>query len=188
MDMPIYTRQGDGGFTSGADGTPRRKDDPVCEALGAVDELNAHIGLCAQRARTDGADALGEVLQTVQNDLFAVGAVLADPDHADQRAALLRPSAVTDLEHRIDELWNALPPLTAFILPGGCELACRLHVARTVSRRAERRIVALADVQPRVCPTVVQYVNRLSDLLFAAARSANAHAKRQDTPWSHPRP
>jgi len=175
----IYTRGGDAGATSLADGARRRKDDIRVEAYGAVDEANSAIGVArlAVEARDKPLDAM---LERIQNDLFDLGAELAtpldptrpDPDPA-TRLAIVQPQ-VDRLEREIDELNGELAPLKSFVLPGGTAAAAHLHLARAISRRAERVMVALANTQgEQVAPTALRYVNRLSDFLFVASRYVN---------------
>lgn len=171
----IYTRTGDDG-TTGLVGTQRvRKNDPRVEAYGTVDEANSFIGLAATRAGQESR--IGQVLRAIQNDLFDLGADLATPIEPGEKAgAALRiaSSQVEKLERLIDEFNELIPPLTSFVLPGGTALAADLHAARTVTRRAERTVVGLLDVQPeKTSPETVRYLNRLSDLLFVLARAAN---------------
>jgi cob(I)alamin adenosyltransferase len=180
--MKIYTKTGDEGET-GLFGAPRvRKDAPRIEAYGTVDELNACLG--AVRAEPLAAD-LDELLMQVQHELFDLGAELATPDTAKRSLPGLGPKQIEALEQAIDRYEEALPPLQQFILPGGCQAAAALHVARTVCRRAERRLVTLAAQEP-ISPTLVVYLNRLGDLLFVLARVANQRAGRPDTPWQKP--
>lgn len=179
--MKLYTRQGDRGDTSLLGGRETRKDDVRIEACGTIDELNAALGLAAARAEGELRERLGRV----QTDLFAMGAALVSPDTHEARpraAPALGEPDVERLERWIDQADEATPPLRNFILPGGTELAARLHVARTVCRRAERRIVAAAALQP-VAAETLQYANRLSDLLFAWARLANHEANVMDVVW-----
>ena len=179
--MKIYTKTGDTGETSLFDNSRVSKADPRVDAYGEVDELNACLGA----ARAAGLDAeLGAALAAIQRELFAVGARLADPSA--RISARVTKAAVTDvdiarLEATIDRLELELPPLRRFILPGGCPAGALLHLARTVSRRAERRIVALGAAA--VEPIIVIYLNRLSDLLFVMARAANHRAGVPDTEW-----
>ena len=179
--MKIYTRTGDSGETGLFDGTRVSKHDLRVEAYGDVDELNAVLGLV--RAAGVGPD-LDERLQRLQRDLFALGSRLADPRHriAERvtKAALVDED-VTRLEAWIDEAEARIPPLRRFILPGGSQAGALLHVARTICRRAERRIVSLG--QDAVDPGVLAYVNRLSDLLFVLARLANARAGVAEAEW-----
>jgi cob(I)alamin adenosyltransferase len=167
----IYTRAGDAGETSLGDGSRVPKTDPRIEAYGTVDELNSVIGLAL------AGDLPAEFrpwLEQVQNDLFDLGADLSVPLEDQRRERLrLMPSQVERLEELCDRVNEELEPLKSFVLPGGTEAASRLHVARAVCRRAERRSAALADEQ-EVNPAGLAYLNRLSDLLFILARAANA--------------
>jgi len=166
----IYTRAGDGGETSLGDGSRVPKTDLRIEAYGTVDELNSVLGLAL--AGELPAEFRGW-LEQIQNDLFDLGADLSVP--LDDRRERLRVTAgqVARLEELCDLVNEGLEPLTSFVLPGGTEAAARLHVARSVSRRAERRAVALAEAQG-ANPDALSYLNRLSDLLFILARAANA--------------
>jgi cob(I)alamin adenosyltransferase len=170
----IYTRAGDAGTTRLATGETVSKSDLRVEAYAAVDETNACVGMA--RVSTAGSGELDAILARVQNELFDLGADLATPAAADEAAgAKLRilDSQVERLEREIDELNEALPPLTSFILPGGTPAAASLHLARTVCRRAERDAVRLTEAGQAVSPAAMRYLNRLSDLLFVAARFAN---------------
>ena len=178
--MKIYTRTGDDGFTHRANGHRVRKSDALMEAIGAVDELHAHIGLCEQAA---SGTAIGEAMSAVQEDLFTVGAMLAWASGGEEPKVTLGPSAVEQMEAAIDDIWAELGELKHFILPGGCELACRLHVARTVCRRAERAVVAAVERETRIPKIVFAYLNRLGDLLFALARKANRDGGIEDRTW-----
>lgn len=164
----IYTRSGDAGTTGLVGGARVAKDDARVEALGAVDEANAALGLA--RLDSKGLPAVDAMLARIQHELFDLGADLATPDAGDGR---IRPSQAARLEAEIDAMTAQLPPLTAFVLPGGSPAAAHLHLARTVLRRAERCAVALQRLQP-VTPAALTYLNRLSDHLFVAARLANA--------------
>lgn len=179
--VKIYTRTGDSGETGLFDGTRVSKADARVAAYGDVDELNAWLGL----ARSSGPDyQLEEMLSQIQGDLFALGARLADPRHkiADRVAkAAVGPGDVARLESWIDQLEEELPPLRRFILAGGSPGAAALHVARTVCRRAERAMVALGE--DAFEPELLVYVNRLSDLLFVMARTANHRASVPETEW-----
>lgn len=180
--MKIYTKTGDSGETGLWGGQRVAKDALRVEAYGTVDECNAILGV----ARAHGLSAeLDELIQEVQNQLFVVGADLATPGSA---ATIPRIGAdeIAFLETCIDQLEGALPPLRQFILPGGYVAAATLHFARTVCRRAERAIVSLDHKEP-LNPQVLAYMNRLSDFLFVAARSANQHAEVDDVPWMSPR-
>jgi cob(I)alamin adenosyltransferase len=179
--MKIYTKTGDAGQT-GLFGGPRvAKDDPRIEAYGAVDELNAALGLARAEMLPTEIDTM---LACVQNELFDLGAELATPDPAAHGMAVLGPPHFAALERAIDRHEAVLPPLREFILPGGCRGAAALHLARTICRRAERRLVTLvhASAEP-ISPNLVIYLNRLGDLLFVLARAANAAAGLPDVPW-----
>ena len=178
--MKIYTRTGDAGETSLFDGTRVGKQDPRVDAYGEVDELNAWLGLV--RASRLDADVDVELLH-IQRDLFALGAQLADPaDRIADRVvkATLGDADVARLEALIDRLEAELPPLKRFILAGGTPAGASLHVARTVCRRAERRMVALT---PAADAVLLRYINRLSDLLFVLARVMNHRAGAAETEW-----
>lgn len=181
--MKIYTRTGDGGDTGLFGGGRVPKDHHRVAAYGAVDELNAAIGLARSLEPTAFGD---ELLQNIQRDLFAIGGQLASPEPAKVSKALakaaLGESRVTELEHAIDSAEATLAPLEGFILPGGTPKAAALHLARTVCRRAERCVVTLAR-EASLAPTILPYLNRLSDLLFVLARRANAAAGRADVAW-----
>ncbi len=161
----IYTKSGDGGETGLGDGTRVAKDHPRVAACGEVDELNAVLGLAVLHAPADAA-----LLRSVQNDLFDVGADLCVPTGDGLRVTAAQAER---LERAIDRVNERLEPLRSFILPGGSAAAAWLHLARTVCRRAERAVVALAHAEP-VNPQAPIYLNRLSDLLFVLARAANA--------------
>ena len=179
--MKIYTRTGDDG-TTGLLGKARvPKHDARVEAYGSVDELNALLGVAHAQ---DGARVFGELLPGFQSTLFELGAELATVDAA-MLAKLSRVAAddVLALEREIDRLEAELSPLTQFVLPGGTPLAAALHHARTVCRRAERRVTALAAREP-VSPHVVHWLNRLADLLFVMARFANARAGAPERTWA----
>jgi cob(I)alamin adenosyltransferase len=171
----IYTRTGDDGSTALGTGERRSKYDPRVAAYGTVDELNAALGIARLHAADD--PELDAVLARIQNDLFDVGADLCMPDQGKGPGGArleVTDAQVEWLERQIDRLNEELAPLRSFILPGGSALAGYLHLARTVCRRAERLIVELADkAGERVTPAARKYVNRLSDFLFVAARSAN---------------
>jgi cob(I)alamin adenosyltransferase len=170
----IYTRTGDAGTTRLASGAPVSKSDARVEAYGAVDETNACIGLA--RVHTGADPDFDILLARVQNELFDLGADLATPakpGEAQDTALRILDSQVARLEGEIDALNDALPPLTSFILPAGTPAAAALHLARTVCRRAERETVRLVEAGQPVSGPALRYLNRLSDLLFVAARFAN---------------
>ena len=179
--VKIYTKTGDAGETGLFDGARVLKSDSRVEAYGDVDELNAWLGLVRAHAPEDDLDAM---LDMLQRDLFAVGAALADPrrriaTRVDK--AVVTSEDVGRLEGWIDRLDAGLPPLRRFVLAGGAPAGALLHVARTVCRRAERRIVSLGA--PAVDPVVLAYVNRVSDLLFVMARTINARAGVPEVEW-----
>ena len=166
----IYTRAGDSGLTSLGHGARVRKTDPRIETYGTVDELNSFVGLAL------AADLPAEFrgwLEAVQNDLFDLGADLAVPLEDERERLRIEQRHVDRLEGLCDRVNAELEPLKSFVLPSGTEAAARLHVARAVCRRAERRALALADTTS-VNPLAIAYLNRLSDLLFILARAANA--------------
>jgi cob(I)alamin adenosyltransferase len=178
--VKIYTRTGDAGETSLFDNSRVSKSDPRVDAYGEVDELNACLGVVLAAGVND--DITLALLQ-IQRDLFAVGAQLADP--SDRLASRMTKAFVTDadtarLEQLIDQLEAGVPPLRRFILAGGSPRGASLHLARTVCRRAERRVVALV---PAADAIVVRYLNRLSDLLFVMARAVNHRADVPETEW-----
>ena len=174
----IYTRGGDAGETSLGDGSRVEKLDCRIGAFGAVDELNSAIGVVLAG---DLAGELREPLERVQNELFDVGADLAVPWGVSDRLRVSQES-IDELERLCDHFNADLPELRSFVLPGGTEAAARLHVARTLCRRAERDAL-LASRELGINPLVLTYLNRLSDLLFILARSANAAAGRDEPLW-----
>jgi len=178
----IYTRTGDDGTTALGSGERRKKYDLRIAAYGTVDELNAALGLARLHAREE--PAVEAVLARVQNDLFDLGADLCSPDKGKGPGGerlTVTEAQVSRLEGEIDALNAELSPLRSFVLPGGTPAAAHLHLARTVCRRAERLIVELAE-RESVSTSVLKYVNRLSDLLFVAARYANGRGA-QDVLW-----
>jgi len=201
--VKIYTKTGDRGVTGLLGPLRVPKNHPRIAAYGEIDELNAVIGVVraefarspiwpeAEPARAPArgarrhtfATALDELLARIQSDLFVVGAQLATQPGVCAPVPPIGRAHITRLERVIDATIARMPPLSSFILPGGTPLAAQFHLARTVCRRAERAIVALAAEEP-VAPNVIVYVNRLSDLLFVLARGANAAAAIADIPWS----
>jgi cob(I)alamin adenosyltransferase len=182
--VKIYTRTGDGGETGLFDGSRVSKHAPRVEAYGEVDELNAILGMALSFIRED--EELRTCLLDIQRDLFVVGAHLADPTARVEAKrgdkARLTEEKMSQLESWIDRFEEELPPLRQFILPGGSKGGATLHMARTVCRRAERRIVALGQ-QVEVSPVLIAYMNRLSDFLFVAARVENRRRDRPEIPW-----
>ncbi|HYV96065.1 MAG TPA: cob(I)yrinic acid a,c-diamide adenosyltransferase [Gemmatimonadaceae bacterium] len=183
MALKIYTRTGDAGDTGLFGGGRVPKDHPRVEAYGDIDELNAFIGF----ARCiEVMQRIDEVLVPIQRDLFSIGALLATPDrdkmHEQLAKARLDDERIAQLERAIDHAESELDPLKAFILPGGTPKAAALHVARTVCRRAERKVVSLMKGE-EIPPLVGIYLNRLSDLLFVLARLATKRAGAGEVTW-----
>ncbi|HSC86681.1 MAG TPA: cob(I)yrinic acid a,c-diamide adenosyltransferase [Polyangiaceae bacterium] len=205
--MKIYTKTGDGGQTGLFGGARVRKDDPRVEAYGSVDELNASLGVV--RA-WDPMPRIEGILARVQAELFTLGAELScQPGHVQRlRMPLLNATHVRELERNIDECERDLPELTTFVLPTGARAGAALHLARTICRRCERRVLSLETSEPATQPAtqettsaetnrpetsatsapqrpeIVIYLNRLSDLLFVLARLQNHHDETPETPWS----
>jgi len=175
--LKIYTRTGDAGETSLFGGGRVAKDDPRIEAYGTIDELNSFVGVVRTSWPSSPIDAQ---LDHVQSDLFDIGAFLASPG-SDRFHGVAR-SRVDELERAIDTMDAELPALQQFVLPGGSQAAAQLHVARTVCRRAERRVIALGE-SSEAMRTSIMYLNRLSDYLFVAARLANLRHGVGDVPW-----
>jgi cob(I)alamin adenosyltransferase len=180
----IYTRAGDDGTTSLATGENVAKFDARVEAYGSVDEVNATIGVARLHVGDD--DVLDAILGRIQNDLFDLGADLATPERGKPvswEALRILPNQVERLEREIDDMNAAMAPLDSFVLPGGAPLSAYLHVSRTVARRAERQVAHLMQTEGEtVSASVLHYLNRLSDLLFVAARRANANGV-DDVKW-----
>lgn len=185
----IYTKTGDDGTTGLVSGQRVRKDGPRVEAYGQVDELNSHLGVIlieAARDQSPHAARIRQILTPIQHDLFDLGADLATPmavGEASGAALRITAGQTQRLEQAIDELNGGLKPLNSFVLPGGSALASQLHVGRTVARRAERSVVTLHALEPeQTSAETIRYLNRLSDLLFVAARVANANGA-DDVLW-----
>ena len=178
--MKIYTKMGDDGETGLFHGPRVSKDDARIEAYGTVDELSALLGVA--RATTGMPTELDDVLRRIQHDLFGLGAELATPRPEDHGTQFEAEARIAWIEQQIDRFEASLPELTTFILPGGTMAAARLHHARVVCRRAERRVVTFAqtDDGPH---TSIAYLNRVSDILFVLARFANHSAGHEDVPW-----
>ncbi len=172
----IYTRTGDSGETGLGDGARTAKDSLRVEAYGTVDELNSAMGLLLAAQLPDG---VGSILTRIQHELFDLGGELCMPG-----TTLIPQDYVDSLEHDLDALNEDLPPLKDFILPGGSEAAARCHLARTIARRAERRVVSLAENE-EVNPVSVKYLNRLSDFLFVAARVIARADGGSEVLWVH---
>jgi len=184
--MKLYTRSGDDGSTGLFGGERVAKDHPRVEAYGTVDELNACIGLARAACLDDRAfdRRLIAIFESIQSRLFDIGADLATPEGSrhEDKVARIEAHHVEEVEQWIDEIDSGNEPMTSFVLPGGAELASRLHLARTVCRRAERLMVRLNHQEP-VTEHAVVYINRLSDLFFAMARRANRDRGIDDIPW-----
>ena len=184
--MKLYTRTGDDGTTGLFSGARVSKDHPRIEAYGTVDELNSALGLAISAC--DGAKAfearLAEILGTIQSRLFDIGADLATPEGSRNESKIRRigETDVEESERWIDEVDSGNVEMRHFVMPGGTELASRLHLARTICRRAERLVVSLGHVEP-VGTSTMRYLNRVSDLLFACARRANKESGVADIPW-----
>lgn len=182
--MKIYTKTGDQGETGMLGGIRVGKDDPRVEAYGQVDELNSVLGV----ARAEGLGPLDALSQALQEQLFTIGCILATPQGSKAAASLpkMEEGWIGAMEKAIDSFDVQLPPLSAFVLPGGSKPAAALHLARTVCRRAERQVVSLFR-QGLIEAQIVVYLNRLSDLLFTMARYSNHLAGMKDVPWDAPK-
>jgi cob(I)alamin adenosyltransferase len=183
MTLKIYTKTGDAGDTGLFGGGRVPKDHPRVVAYGDIDELNAFVGMARSM---DVMPRIDEVLAPVQRDLFALGALLATPDHEKMKEQLAKArisdARIAQLEQAIDDGEAELEPLKAFIMPGGTPKAAALHVARTVCRRAERAVISLQK-DAEIPQIVIIYLNRLSDLLFVLARVATRRAGAGEVTW-----
>ncbi len=179
--MPIYTRTGDKGKTGLFNGKRVSKDSPLIEAIGSVDELNAALGIVLSSKYQ--VSSIKKELVKIQNDLFLIGSLLASPNtkYKIHNTKYFSERAV-EFEKLIDGMTRKLPRLMNFILPGGGEAGAALHLARTVCRRTERRIVALSNKQ-KINSSILIYINRLSDLFFTMARFVNSQEKKKETIW-----
>lgn len=182
-EIRIYTKTGDDGTTGLVGGSRVKKYDPRLEAYGTVDELNAQLGMLRSY------DLSGDVIQLlieIQNKLFNIGSRLASDEKGDgfTKDLSITEANITQLERGIDEFEKELPGLTQFILPGGDVVVSQCHIARTVCRRAERRIVEFSE-QQKVQPEIIKYINRLSDFLFVLARKLGNESGVEETPWKH---
>lgn len=173
--MSIYTRTGDDGTTAKLDGSRVSKSDAVMEALGTIDELSSHLGLCAQSAGRGMAE-ISEMLQQIQAELVSLGGEIAAAGTALAGQASLGSDCIERIETLIDQAAQTAGRQTSFVLPGGTALACQLHIARTVCRRAERRVVAIGEDSGPTSANSLRYLNRLGDLLFTYARMVNYEA------------
>lgn len=174
----IYTRTGDDGTTGLGDGSRTQKDSLRVEAYGTVDELNSTIGLLIAGLESP---ELSSTLLDIQHDLFDLGGELCVPG-----MTLIKDAQIDRLEHELDRLNEHLPPLKDFILPGGSTSAAQAHLARTICRRSERRVISLARQEP-VNEPVIRYLNRLSDLLFVIARTVARASGAGEVLWNHER-
>lgn len=181
--MKIYTKTGDEGSTSRPGGQRVPKYDPLIDATGGLDELNAHIGWCVCSLGDQRHAEIREAIQPVQAELLTAGALLAAAGTDCLVKLELAGAAVSRMEGQIDVATDKLPELRHFIFPGGCEAACRLHIARSVCRRVERAVACAAGVESHIPAVIFKYLNRLSDLLFTLARLANWLEGRQDDIW-----
>jgi len=181
--MKIYTKTGDKGSTSLFGGKRVQKHHLLVEAYGTVDELNAHLGLLRDNVEDSNTKA---ILISIQNVLFEIGAHLASDSENDKKSQSkipeIKKSSIELLEHKIDEINEALNPMTHFILPGGHTVVSFCHIARTVCRRAERRVCQASDNQS-VNSTIITYLNRLSDFLFVLARKLSHDLKIEEIKW-----
>ncbi|MBX7149209.1 cob(I)yrinic acid a,c-diamide adenosyltransferase [bacterium] len=176
----IYTKTGDDGTTSLFDGTRVKKDNPRVDAYGDVDELNSVLGVAASFIKDEKTLSL---LYSIQRDLFAFGANMANPKHKKQKEKSdFTDTKITFLEKEIDAMEEKMEPLKAFILPGGSHGSSFLHMARTVCRRAERNIIGLSESE-EIDAVFIKYINRLSDFLFVLARFVNFKEGVKDVPW-----
>lgn len=180
--MPIYTKKGDNGKTSLGSGVKKWKDDLRIETYGTIDELNSILGIVI--AEIDSTKKHGKyllkILNQAQDDMFSIGSYLSNPANADLISHL--SNKTMEFEKKIDEMTETLPELENFILPGGSRSGSYLQLARTVSRRCERRLVSLSRKET-INKDVLQYINRLSDLFFTMSRYANFHDRKKETIW-----
>jgi cob(I)alamin adenosyltransferase len=176
--LKIYTKTGDDGTTGLQGGRRILKSDFRIMAYGAVDEINSCLGVIISHGLDDD---IKDVLTRIQNELFIAGSDLSDPN-LDNKKNRVTESMILNLEKNIDRFEEELPPLANFILPGGHKTASYLHLARTISRRAETQVIALTK-QEQISPICQKYLNRLSDLLFVLARTVNKRSSTQDTVW-----
>jgi cob(I)alamin adenosyltransferase len=182
--MKIYTKTGDRGETGLFGGARVPKDDARIEAAGAVDELNAFLGVVRASSPPDDIDT---IIERAQHGLFAVGAEIASPDPVAAKTKMIDAAEIAWLEEMIDISEEGLEPLREFILPAGTSSATAIHAARGVCRRAERRVVTLRRASgAAIAELIVQYLNRLGDLLFVLARRANTASGESDHPWRKP--
>ena len=181
--MKIYTKTGDKGDTGLIDGSRTSKSDLRIIAYGEIDEANSHIGFIISNIQRNGIfDDIKKILLDIQQDLFVLGAELANPKSLKEDKMLVKKEMISTIERSIDDFESELPPISYFILPGGSTESSLFHVCRTVIRRAERSAVALSKEQ-KINQDILTYLNRLSDLLFVLARVTNKRQKYTDIPW-----
>ncbi len=181
--MKIYTKTGDKGDTGLIDGSRISKSDLRIIAYGVVDEANSHIGLIISNIEKNSIfDDVKKILLNVQQDLFVLGAELANPNTLKDDNMLVKTEMISTIEKYIDKFESELAPLSNFILPGGSIESSLLHICRTVVRRAEISAVALAKEQ-KINQEILTYLNRISDLFFVLARVTNKRQKQKDIPW-----
>jgi cob(I)alamin adenosyltransferase len=181
--LKIYTKTGDKGDTGLIDGSRISKSDLRIIAYGEVDEANSHIGFIISNIQRNSIfDDIKKILLDIQQDLFVLGAELANPKSLKDDKMLVKIEMISTIERSIDDFESELPPISYFILPGGTTESSLLHICRTVIRRAERSAVALSKEQ-KINQEILTYLNRLSDLLFVLARVTNKRQKCTDIPW-----
>jgi cob(I)alamin adenosyltransferase len=182
--MKIYTRHGDTGETGLLSGVRVWKNSPRLEVIGTIDELNATLGLLRTERLPEEIDRL---LERLQNELFNAGTELAAASPAESPCPAIAAQNIQEIEAAIDQSDARLQPLKGFVLPGGVRSAALFHIARTICRRAERQLAALVQLDKQaVSPSMLAYINRLSDLFFVLARLSNAQAGVADMPWKKP--
>ncbi len=179
MKSKVYTMTGDDGTTSLAGGARVAKDNERVEAYGTIDELNSFIGLLAHNSKLDHDD-LPKIIYRIQNKLFNIGAYLATENG--ERVTGLYIADVDELEQKIDEMDTELPPLRGFVLPGGSRLSALCDICRTITRRAERRVIAL-NRDAEIDPLLLRYLNRLSDFFFVLSRYNNISTQTEEILW-----
>ena len=179
MISKVYTRTGDAGQTSLVSGTRVDKDDPRLDAYGTIDELNSNLGVLLHSTKLDNPEVIA-IVRKAQNKLFNIGGYLAN-DKADKLYGVTQED-VTELERMMDQMNEELPPAQGFVLPGGTRLSATADRCRTITRRAERRVVTLAKVAP-IDPLVLEYLNRLSDFFFVFARFNNIQNQVEEIYW-----
>jgi cob(I)alamin adenosyltransferase len=181
--LKIYTKTGDKGYTGLIDGSRTSKSDLRIIAYGEIDEANSHIGFIISNIQRNGIfDDIKKILLDIQQDLFVLGAELANPKSLKEDKMLVKKEMISTIERSIDDFESELPPISYFILPGGSTESSLFHICRTVIRRAERSAVALSKEQ-KINQDILTYLNRLSDLLFVLARVTNKRQKYTDIPW-----